>query len=54
MTWVAWRQFRTQALVIFGGLALLAVATVVTGLQLRQWTAGCTGTTDCLAPTEDA
>lgn len=54
MTWVTWRQFRTQALVIFGGLALLAVATVVTGLQLRRWTDGCTGSAGCVALTEDA
>lgn len=54
MTWVAWRQFRTQAFVIAGGLAALAVATVVTGLLLRQWTDGCTGATDCVALTEDA
>ncbi len=54
MTWVAWRQFRTQAIVVFGGLAVLAVATVVTGLQLRQWTDGCTPSDSCLALTEDA
>ena len=54
MTWLTWRQFRTQALVVFGGLALLAVATVVTGLLLRQWTDGCTASADCVALTEDA
>lgn len=54
MTWLTWRQFRTQALVIFGGLAVLGVATIVTGLLLRQWTNGCTASTDCVALTEDA
>lgn len=47
MTWVAWRQVRTQALVIFGGLALLAVVTVVTGLQIRHMAEGCAATVDC-------
>ena len=47
MTWLTWRQFRTQALAVFGGLAVLAVATVITGLQLRQWSAGCVAPADC-------
>ena len=36
MTWVAWRQFRTQALVTFGLLAAFAVFVLVTGLHLRD------------------
>jgi hypothetical protein len=34
MIWLAWRQFRTQAAVVFGALAVLAVVVIVTGLQL--------------------
>ena len=47
MTWLTWRQFRTQALVVFGGLALLAVVTIITGLQIRQLASGCAAPTDC-------
>jgi ABC-2 family transporter protein len=36
MTWVAWRQFRTQALVTLGLLAAFAVLVLVTGLHLRD------------------
>ena len=36
MIWVAWRQFRTQALVTLGLLAELAVLVLVTGLHLRD------------------
>jgi ABC-type transport system involved in multi-copper enzyme maturation permease subunit len=36
MIWIAWRQFRTQALVTFGLLAAFAVFVLVTGLQLRD------------------
>lgn len=36
MIWVAWRQSRTQALVAFGLLALLAALVVMTGLHLRD------------------
>jgi hypothetical protein len=36
MTWVAWRQFRTQALVAVGLLAAFAVPVLVTGLHLRR------------------
>jgi len=36
MTWVAWRQFRTQALTTFGLLAAFAVLVIVTGLHLRD------------------
>jgi hypothetical protein len=35
MIWVAWRQFRTQALVTLGLLAALAVLVLVTGAHLR-------------------
>jgi hypothetical protein len=35
MIWVAWRQFRTQALVTLGLLAALAVLVLVTGVHLR-------------------
>lgn len=36
MIWLAWRQFRTQAAVVFGALLVLAVLVVVTGLRLRS------------------
>ena len=36
MIWVAWRQFRTQALVTLGLLAAFAVLVLVTGLHLRN------------------
>ena len=36
MTWVAWRQFRTQALVTLGLLAALALLVLATGLHLRD------------------
>ncbi|HEV3048285.1 MAG TPA: hypothetical protein VGY13_13105 [Solirubrobacteraceae bacterium] len=36
MTWVAWRQFRTQALVALGLLAAFAVLVIVSGLHLRD------------------
>jgi hypothetical protein len=36
MIWVAWRQFRTQALVTLGLLAAFAVLVLVTGLHLRE------------------
>jgi hypothetical protein len=36
MTWVAWRQFRTQALVTLGLLVAFAVFVLVTGLHLRD------------------
>ncbi len=52
MIWLAWRQFRTQAVAIFGALAILAVILIITGLQLRHWydTSGitnCTTAGDC-------
>jgi ABC-type transport system involved in multi-copper enzyme maturation permease subunit len=36
MIWMAWRQFRAQALVAFGALAALAIYTVVLGFQIRH------------------
>jgi hypothetical protein len=45
MIWVAWRQFRTQALVTLGLLAAFAALVLVTGLHLRdvcQVNNGCT------------
>lgn len=36
MIWLAWRQFRTQAAVVFGALAVLGVILLVTGLRLRH------------------
>jgi ABC-type transport system involved in multi-copper enzyme maturation permease subunit len=36
MTWLAWRQFRTQAAVALGALGLLAVVILITGLRLRH------------------
>ncbi len=36
MTWVAWRQFRTQAMVTFGLLAAFAALVLVTGLHIRD------------------
>ena len=36
MTWMAWRQFRTQALVALGALVVLALVMIPTGLHLRH------------------
>jgi hypothetical protein len=36
MTWLTWRQFRTQAMVGAGALVLLALVMVPTGLHLRH------------------
>lgn len=47
MIWMTWRQFRTQALVVFAALATVAVALAVTGPQLADLHR--TGTTDFLA-----
>ncbi|HLW96063.1 MAG TPA: hypothetical protein VKS25_11860 [Solirubrobacteraceae bacterium] len=44
MIWVAWRQFRTQALVTLGLLVAFAVLVLVTGLHLRD---ACPPITDC-------
>jgi ABC-type transport system involved in multi-copper enzyme maturation permease subunit len=37
MTWLAWRQFRTQTLVTVGGLALLALYLVYLGNDIRDF-----------------
>jgi hypothetical protein len=34
MIWLTWRQFRTQAVVVFGGVAILAVVLAATGPRL--------------------
>jgi hypothetical protein len=52
MMWLAWRQFRTQAAVVFGALVVLALVLVVTGLRLRHWydvsgIPGCSAAGDC-------
>ena len=54
MIWVAWRQFRTQALVTLGLLAAFAVVVLVTGLHLRDvysslGGAQCSARNDCTA-----
>ena len=36
MTWLSWRQFRTQALVAVGALVVLAIIMVPTGLHVRH------------------
>ncbi len=52
MIWVAWRQFRTQALVTLGLFAAFTVLVLVTGLHLRDiysslGGAHCTARSDC-------
>jgi ABC-type transport system involved in multi-copper enzyme maturation permease subunit len=52
MMWMAWRQFRTQAAVVFAALMVLAVVLVVTGLRLRHLydvsgITGCSAAGDC-------
>ena len=54
MIWVAWRQFRTQALVTLGLLVAFAVLVLVTGLHLRDvysslGGAHCAARSDCTA-----
>jgi ABC-2 family transporter len=54
MIWVAWRQFRTQALVTLGLLAAFAVLVLVTGLHLRDVYSSlggthCSARNDCAA-----
>jgi hypothetical protein len=54
MIWVAWRQFRTQALVTLGLLTVFAVLVLVTGLHLRDvydslGGAHCSARNDCTA-----
>ncbi len=48
MIWLTWRQFRTQAIVIFGGLLLLAIPTVITGIGTRHWVTACATSGTCL------
>jgi hypothetical protein len=48
MIWVAWRQFRTQAIVTLGLLAALTALVLVTGLHLRDVYSSLGGTR-CLA-----
>jgi hypothetical protein len=55
MIWVAWRQFRTQALVTLGLLAAFAVLVLVTGLHLHDIynslsRARCSAREACTAP----
>jgi hypothetical protein len=52
MTRLTVRQFRTQALVIYGALAALAVFVIISGLQLRNlypsnWQTTCDATESC-------
>ena len=54
MIWLAWRQFRTQALATLGLFAALAVLVLVTGLHLRHvydslGGAHCAARSDCTA-----
>ena len=54
MIWVAWRQFRTQALVTLGVLVAFAVLVLVTGLHLHELYhslggAHCAANGDCTA-----
>jgi hypothetical protein len=54
MIWVAWRQFRTQALVTLGLLAAFAVPVLVTGVHLHDVYASlggahCSARNDCTA-----
>ena len=54
MIWLAWRQFRVQALVTFGLLVAFAVVVLVTGLHLRDvygslGGAHCAARSDCTA-----
>jgi ABC-2 family transporter protein len=51
MIWLTWRQFRTAAAAMFGGLAVLAVVLGITGPRLADTYAGgiatCTASGDC-------
>ena len=55
MIWLAWRQFRVQALAALGALALLAVVLLVTGPHLVQLydttVAHCSAHGDCSTAT---
>jgi len=37
MTWLTWRQFRTQTLVTVAALAAIAVTLGITGAHLGGW-----------------
>jgi hypothetical protein len=56
MIWLTWRQFRTQATVVFAALAALAAVLAVTGPSLAHDYAGgmtaCTANGDCSAFTD--
>jgi hypothetical protein len=47
MTWLAWRQFRTQVVVIAAVLALLAIVLIPTGLHIRDLYDSCRATHSC-------
>ena len=55
MIWLTWRQFRTQAMVVFGVLLLVAIPTVITGIGTRNWVLSCTTSATCLggAPAQE-
>lgn len=58
MIWLAWRQFRTQAIVTLGLLAVFAVLVLVTGLHLHHVYGSlggrnCSARDDCFALTDD-
>jgi hypothetical protein len=55
MIWMAWRQFRTAAVVVFGALAVVAVVVIVTGISLHDAArsvpgVSCDGADFCTAP----
>jgi ABC-type transport system involved in multi-copper enzyme maturation permease subunit len=50
MTWVAWRQVRTQAFVTLGLLAVFAAVVIALGLHLRDVYSVCIARTSCPAP----
>ncbi len=47
MTWLTWRQFRIQAAVVGGLLALLAIVVIPTGLHIRDLYHSCQAAADC-------
>jgi hypothetical protein len=51
MTWLTWRQFRAQTVVVSAGLAVLAIVLVITGLRLSHTfdttVIGCRAHGDC-------
>lgn len=50
MIWVAWRQFRTQAIVTLGLLAVFAAVVIALGLHLRDVYSFCIQHNSCSAP----